>query len=411
MKKTIMLVEAPRRVGLLTRIKKSPPVQLLKSIGFVRIVQNLRNEFRFYLGFRKFDHGDEFKGYICKLPFEYAEIMSGGDISVCCYLPKNLGNINQNPFTKVWNSFFARKLRASMLDGSFSYCDKKKCRSMQNFDSNLVRKTDVTDPRLKRIVETSTVSLAPEVKVLALANDYSCNLKCPSCRDGMRVMSKNEAEANIRKFHEVLEEVGPKLETIHIAGDGDPFTSQFYHTIITKTDWKKYPQVRIGIQTNGTALTEKKWNSLPDEFKKRVTYIGISIDGATKDTYETLRLGGKFEGLMRNIEFLAAMPERKVYGIDLNLNMIVQQQNYREMPELVRLGEKLGVDKVGFTYLRDWGTYPAGVYELHAVHLPSHAEHLALVSLLDDPVFHHRRAKPVVDLGNLVHVMQEGSSS
>lgn len=166
-----------------------------------------------------------------------------------------------------------------------------------------------------------------------------------------------------------------------------------------------YPNLKIRFQTNGVALTEKKWVSLPSEVKKRVLDIGISIDGASPATYEKLRLGGKFESLVRNIEFLANMPDKKTYGINLNLNMIVQEQNYREIVQLVILGKRLGVDKVSFTYLRDWGTFPDGEYVRNAIHLPEHPDHSKLLEILKDPVL----VDSAVDMGNLVHLMSKHS--
>lgn len=401
MKKQIVIVQMPRRKGLLQRLKKTAMVQRLKKTAFVQRLLGIYLEARFHLTFKNYDHGSEFHGYVCKLPFEYAELTSGGEISVCCYLPKNIGNVNRAPFRKVWNSYFSRKLRASMLDGSFRYCDKTKCRSMQNFDSNLVKKDEVQDRRLREIIKGAKVSLDADLKTLSLGNDYSCNLECPSCRTGMRKMNKDEVRHQVEMYDSILEEVGPKLEMMHIAGDGDPFASQFYDHVIRKTDWAKYPNLKIGFQTNGVALTEKKWNGLPSVVKNKVIYIGISMDGASADTYEKLRLGGKFENLVRNIEFLSKMPDRKELGISLNLNMIVQEQNYQEIVPFVLLGKKLGVDKVSFTYIRDWGTFKAGEYDRHAVHQPEHPEHSDLLEILKDPVL----LDPSVDMGNLVHLM------
>ena len=405
MQKQIVMVHLPRRKGVVQRLKKTALVQHLKRTAAVQRLHRLYHEFKFYVTFKKYDHGNEFHDYVCKLPFEYAEITSGGDISVCCYLPKNMGNVNRAPFKKVWNSYFAKKLRKSMLDGSFSYCDKTKCRSMQNLDSNLIKKTEVQDDRLKEIIRKASVVLSPDLKTLSLGNDYSCNLECPSCRTGMRKMSKDEVLHQVAHYDSMLKDVGPKLELIHIAGDGDPFASQFYHSVITKTNWEKYPNLKIRFQTNGVALTEKKWEGLPGEVKKRVLDIGISIDGASPATYEKLRLGGKFESLIRNIEFLANMPDKKTFGINLNLNMIVQEQNYREIVQLVMLGKRLGVDKVSFTYLRDWGTFPDGEYERNAIHLPEHPDHSKLLEILKDPVL----VDPAVDMGNLVHLMPKHS--
>ena len=116
---------------------------------------------------------------------------------------------------------------------------------------------------------------------------------------------------------------------------------------------------------------------------------------------EKLRLGGNFESLIRNIEFLANMPDKKALGINLNLNMIVQEQNYREIVQLVMLGKRLGVDKVSFTYLRDWGTFSEGEYARNAIHLPEHPDHSKLLGILKDPIL----LDSAVDMGNLVHLM------
>ena len=388
------------RASILQRLKKTPAMQRLKKTAVMQKALAIWHSASFYLSFKQFNHGTEFHGYICRLPFEYAEITSTGEISVCCYLPKNLGNVKDRPFRKVWNSYFSRKLRASMLDGSFRYCDKNLCRSMQSFDANLVRTDRLENDSLKEVVNSMKVSLEGNLKTLSLGNDYSCNLECPSCRTGMRKMNKDEINEQWLRYIDIMETVGPQLEMIHIAGDGDAFASQFYDRVIRNTDWNRYPKLKIGFQTNGIALTEKKWNGLPENIRSRVAYVGISIDGATAPTYEKLRVGGKFDSLIKNIEFLASMPDKKTYGFPLNLNMIVQAQNYHEIVSLVELGKSCGVDNVGFTYIRDWGTFPEGEYEQHAVHLPAHSEHLRLLEVLKSPVLDD----PLVDRGNLLHL-------
>lgn len=350
--------------------------------------------------FKKFDHGEEFKGYICTLPFEYGELTNSGDISVCCYLPRNIGNIPKQGFKGAWNSFTSKNLRKSMLDGSFAYCDKKRCRSMQYKSANVVKKDQIKDSRLKKIVENSLVNLNSDLKILSLGNDYSCNLECPSCRSEVRLMNKSEVDVQINRFNSLMSELGTSLSLIHIAGDGDPFASQFYHYILNNTDWDKFPLLKIRFQTNGNALTPKKWNSLPASVKAKVNEIGISIDGATPDTYNRLRLGGDFDDLVKNIEFLSKMPERAQQDIKLNLNMIVQNGNYKEMLPLIDLGESWGVDLISFTYLSNWGTFTQDTYLKEAIHLPSHPDHLEFLKIINQPKFKESH----IDLGNLSYL-------
>jgi MoaA/NifB/PqqE/SkfB family radical SAM enzyme len=369
----------------------------LKKILKKTSLYSFYDEIRFERNFKKFDHGDEFKDYICTLPFEYGELTNPGDISVCCYLPKNIGNVQKQGFKGAWNSYTAKNLRKSMLDGSFAYCDKKRCRSMQYKSANVIKKDQIEDVRLKKMVDNSLINLSSDLKILSLGNDYSCNLECPSCRSDIRIMKKDEVDVQIKRFNALMAEVGPFLSLIHIAGDGDPFASQFYHHIITKTDWDKFPFLKIRFQTNGNALTSKKWNSLPSTVRTKVSEIGISIDGATSPTYNRLRLGGEFDALVENIKFLSKMPERSEHGIKLNLNMIVQNGNYKEMLPLISLGESWGVDTISFTYLSNWGTFEEKIYLDEAIHLPSHPDHHEFIELLK----HSKFKEPHIDLGNL----------
>ncbi len=365
------------------------------------------DQIKFELNFKKFNYGDEFKDYICTLPFEYGELTNSGDISVCCYLPKNIGNIPKQGFKGTWNSYNSKKLRKSMLNGSFAYCDKKRRRSMQYKSANLVKKDLIKDPRLKFIVENSLINLNSDLKILSLGNDYSCNLECPSCRSEIRLMNKSEVEEQIKRFNALMSELGPSLSLIHIAGDGDPFASQFYHHILNNTAWDKFPLLKIRFQTNGNALTPKKWNSLPTSVKEKVNEIGISIDGATSDTYNRLRLGGNFVDLVENIKYLSKMPERIKQGIKLNLNMIVQNGNYKEMLPLISLGESWGVDLISFTYLSNWGTFGQDAYLKEAIHLPSHPEHLEFLKIVN----HSKFKEPHIDLGNLSYLVSQAESN
>ena len=117
----------------------------------------------------------------------------------------------------------------------------------------------------------------------------------------------------------------------------------------------------------------------------------ISIDAATKYTYETNRRGGKWGKLIENLEWIQTL------GINTKISMVVQKNNYHEMPEFVKLGEKYGFD-IYFAKLIDWHTYAD--YSERAIHLPQHPDHLKLVKILKNPIFN----KPYINLGNLAQI-------
>ena len=92
----------------------------------------------------------------------------------------------------VWNSSGAQEIRRSILDGDYSYCSRTLCPMIAN--GNLPRTDEVTEPRLRRIIEQHQTILDDGPRLIALGHDSSCNLACPSCRVGIVMADKAQNE-------------------------------------------------------------------------------------------------------------------------------------------------------------------------------------------------------------------------
>jgi MoaA/NifB/PqqE/SkfB family radical SAM enzyme len=82
--------------------------------------------------------------------------------------------------------------------------------------------------------------------------------------------------------------------------------------------------------------------------------LGISIDGATKKTYEKLRLGGKWEKILENLEAMAEAKNK--YNFNFVFHFVVQKDNFHEMENIIDLAEKYNADHVWLNKIEDWGT-------------------------------------------------------
>ena len=82
--------------------------------------------------------------------------------------------------------------------------------------------------------------------------------------------------------------------------------------------------------------------------------LGVSIDGATKDTYEKLRLGGRWDKILEALECMAEQKQR--HGFRFILHFVVQRDNYHEMEKIIDLGEQYDADRVWLNKIEDWGT-------------------------------------------------------
>ncbi|HAR62787.1 MAG TPA: hypothetical protein DCS13_04920 [Candidatus Margulisbacteria bacterium] len=336
--------------------------------------------------------------YICLIPFTTVDLRRNGVVTTCCYINQNLGILTGNDFMQVWNSPIAREIRMDMIDGNFSFCDKAKCACFQQRNSWVVKKRDIEDSLIRDAVAKRLDCLDFGPRTISLTNDPTCNLSCPSCRKKRFTISEDEYR-NLKKIHNnILHFSGEHLETLHVAGAGDPFASKVYRELLQEIEPGKYPKLKISIMTNGQLLNEKMWKSL-NRIKDSVNAIGVSVDAVTELTYGIVRRGGDFNNLMNNLEFVSNLEERKK-GLWFGITMVVQKNNYKEMLAFVELGKQLGVDAVNFSFLSNWGTFTQEEYVAHSVHLESNPEHNQLCQILKHPIFKDK----IVNLGNLYNL-------
>ena len=111
--------------------------------------------------------------------------------------------------------------------------------------------------------------------------------------------------------------------------------------------------------SNGILLNEENLQKLKQHFKS--IRLNISIDAAKESTYKELRRGGNWNVLMDNLYRIGKM--RRNNDIEyVEIRMVVQKRNYKEMIDFIQLGKKYQVDKVVFTKLLNWDMYSAEDY-------------------------------------------------
>jgi MoaA/NifB/PqqE/SkfB family radical SAM enzyme len=137
---------------------------------------------------------------------------------------------------------------------------------------------------------------------------------------------------------------------VHIGSDGDPFASHVYRHFMEQTP--KRQNIRYSILTNGLMFREFH-TQVPDVISN-LNELGVSIDGASKSTYEKLRLGGKWEKILEGLECMAE--QKRKHGFTFILHFVVQKDNYHEMLDIIDLGEQFGADHVWLNRIQDWGT-------------------------------------------------------
>jgi organic radical activating enzyme len=331
----------------------------------------------------RFSHGLLFivmkEKYICAVPFISLEVHDRKRFLCCAswltkYLPEDL-NVKDS-----FESKEANDIRDSILDGSYKYCDSQQCPFLHQLETfgeiGMVAPLypkDKIPTRLKSQIENhKNGNISPAT--IQFSFDRTCNLKCPSCRVSLFTADKkkiDEVEATIQDIENIY---GSSVRTLYITGSGDPFISVGFRNFLRNFDKTKWPKLKsIHLHTNATKWNKKMWDSMKN-VHSYVKSCEISIDAATKDTYENkTRLGGNWDELMTNLKFISTIPTLK----RVKPSFVVQHSNYKEMKMFYNLMISIFGNKSNVFYgkITNWGTFSDSEFKIHEIWNPLHPEH------------------------------------
>lgn len=321
----------------------------------------------------------------CNTILNHAELGSTGSVHCCCttFLDIAIGNINKLGFNEIWHGIVHKILCLSLQNRTYSFCKKDMCplfigkAAMDNQESN-----------------TEYVSMRKKPSTVLLAYDETCNLKCVTCRQDLRIASGKALQKVQGYAKTAVDEMLPECEFLILAGNGEVFASRSYKQVYTHKQMDHVRQLRL--LTNGTLFTEKNWNSIRRGENMKVM-LTVSIDAASKETYEKIRCGGSFEQLQNNMMFASKLRKEGELSY-FRMNFVVQRANYREMSAFVKWGLELGADEIFFTKILNWGTYTDAEFrEVSMMEEDGVTPKAELQQILDEPVLNH----PIVDMGTI----------
>lgn len=337
----------------------------------------------------------------CVYPFIRADVIGGFQVMPCCaaFLQKSMGSLQNNSWNEVWNSDIARGIRASIHDGTYRFCNKMTCSDIQM--NTLQDRGRVADAELAQVVASASTKMEWSPRMVNLSYDKTCNLICPSCRS-----EKISADSELRAHYDAVteREIIPMLRgarTLIVTGSGDPFASKTFRRLLAQLDPEEFPQLSLGLMTNGVLFTSREWERL-EKFHTRLSFIEVSIDATTPETYSQVRCGGDWDRLMENLEYLSRETRRAGLNVPIKLKFVVQKANFREMPAFVELGLKLKVDAVIFIRLTNWNTFTPEEFADLCVWNPGHPLYDEFQTVMRHPLLTH----PVVRLGSMTGVVE-----
>jgi len=175
-----------------------------------------------------------------------------------------------------------------------------------------------------------------------------CNLKCVMCEH--TYWHEPSRDMTFQEFKFIIDQF-PKLKWIGLTGIGESLLNKDFLKMLR---YVKSKSIYVELYDNFIFTTP--------EISREFINIGVdriiaSVDAATKETYEIIRVGANFENTINNLKnFIKLKKEMNSHFPELDFHFIVSKLNVNEIPEYVNLIHSLQPhgSKIIFTRVLYW---------------------------------------------------------
>ncbi|MCX6759132.1 MAG: radical SAM protein [Candidatus Nealsonbacteria bacterium] len=184
------------------------------------------------------------------------------------------------------------------------------------------------------ITATKLSSLAPYPFKIEVEHTTICNKKCIICERSY--WGEKSERLTFEQFKKIIDQF-PKLKWINVTGEGTGFLNPDFLKII---EYLRSKDISVNFVDEFDFIDEAKARKL---IELGVNCIWISMDGATKEIYEKIKVGCNFEKAVNNIKMLLNLKKQLHSPFPmLCFRFVVNKLNYKEMPKMVELIHSLG---------------------------------------------------------------------
>jgi MoaA/NifB/PqqE/SkfB family radical SAM enzyme len=182
---------------------------------------------------------------------------------------------------------------------------------------------------------------------LDVESTNNCNLKCPMC--SRNFMTEKIGYMSWELYKKIIDEGARyELPSIKLNYRGEPL---LHPQLVQMVKYAKDCGIlEVQFNTNGFLLDEKKASELLDAGLDRIIF---SVDGATRETYNKIRVGSDFDTVVNNIKRLIKMRnDRNMKRPCVRVQMINMEETRNELDSFVEMWKPIA-NKIGITTKRE----------------------------------------------------------
>lgn len=181
-----------------------------------------------------------------------------------------------------------------------------------------------------------------EIKKLYIEPTSRCNLSCKMCFRH-KWIDESLGDMSEETFSEVMKYLREhRSETVFFGGMGEPLIHKNLTEMIKAVS--EYSD-KTEVLTNCTLLSEEMAKEL---IECGLTRLWVSMDGFSKDEYEKIRLGGRFDLICGNLKRFNEL--RKGTAVKLGITFVVMEDNLNQLKYINSFADEFDVDLMNISH-------------------------------------------------------------
>lgn len=178
-------------------------------------------------------------------------------------------------------------------------------------------------------------------RLFQIESSLDCSLNCVMCP--WLEIRTTDAMMSWETFKRIAEYFD-RVESVDLTGGGEPLKNPLLADMVAAA---KSAGCEVGFSSNATRLTPQIAERL---IGLELDWISFSVDAASAELYERIRLGARFNQVVSNIAMLRDL--KRSLGAEKPRLMMVfvmmagETENFHELPAFIDLAKELGVEQV-----------------------------------------------------------------
>jgi radical SAM protein with 4Fe4S-binding SPASM domain len=188
----------------------------------------------------------------------------------------------------------------------------------------------------------------------------NCNFKCymcPQSTDPKFAKYNNDLNMPAELFVRLAEEFFPSATFVDLRGFGESTILPWWNDVLSYLE--RFPFVNWHLVTNLGVPRPAMW----ERMIQLGFELGFSCDGATKETFEAIRVNSRFPTILSNLEAIKQARQKWDQRGFIYFISTIQKRNIHELRQIVEMAHRYDVSEVQFKAVQGFPWQP----ELYAM--------------------------------------------